>query len=160
MKNFLKHAAGVPSNPEMNALMTRQDAFSPTGVKGVTEIVIREFDAGERVARDAAGAKEFPGLKLKALRFMSVLEGVQLGRVVLLRIDPKAYVPIGNDSLYFQSYLIVLYALSPTLVTAGDESVQVVGGDYWWADLRQDASLLNSSDDEVFAMIVDIRIDP
>ena len=143
----------------MNALLQRPEAFTATAADGVQELTVREQNP-DGVVTDHAGAREFPGLKRLSLAAMQMTDGSMLGRSILLRVDAKVTMPIGNSTMDLASYAVVLHAAPGVMLLAGDESVPIRSGEVWWVDLKHDAHLINKSEDEVFIMIVDVRIDP
>ena len=159
MKYFYRLLEGSPQGTLMNALLQRPEVFTTTAMDGVQELTVRE-QGPDGVVTDQAGAREFAGLKRLSLAAMQMTDGTMLGRSVLLRVDAKVTMPIGNSAMDLASYAVVLHAEPNVMILAGDESVLIRGGEIWWIDLKSDAHLINKSEDEVFIMIVDVRIDP
>jgi len=141
----------------MNALLQRQDSFNDTNLAGVQELTVRE--TGDTDHRDQAGAQEFPALKQLSLAVLQMTNGSVLGRSILMRIEPKITLPFGRP-LPFSTYAVVLHAGNGAMLLAGDESVNIRSGEIWWVDLAAEAHLINKSEDEIFLLLVDVRIDP
>ena len=156
MRYFYRLVEGLPTIAVMNALLQNQTKLTDTSITGVQELVVRDSSL---VAADRDGAKEFPALKKLALAIMQMIDGTALGRTLLLRAAPKTNVPLGNASLHYAGYAMVLHADPRTLLMAGDETVMIKTGDIWWADMKQDAHLINNSDDDAVVLLADVMVD-
>jgi hypothetical protein len=165
MRYFYRLAEGPPPVEVMTALLHNQEKLTDTSMVGVQELVVRDIDPGSVFATDRAGAREFMILKLLALAIKQKISGALppavsvLGRVLLLRAAPKTNVPLGNVSLHYTGYVLALHAEPRTLLMAGDETVMVKSGDTWAVDMKQDAHLINNSDDDVVILLADVMVD-
>jgi hypothetical protein len=157
MRFFFRLVEGLPTIAVMNALMCNQGRLTETSMVGVQELTVLEVSpSGLLVDRD--GAREFPALKKLALAVMQMIDGTALGRTLLLRASPKTNVPLGNASLYYSGYVMALHADQRTLLMAGDETVMIKTGDIWWVDMKQDAHLINNSDDDAVVLLTDVMV--
>ena len=159
MRYFYRLVEGLPTIGVMNALLQNQSKLTDTSITGVQELVVRDINPASALAADRDGAKEFPALKKLALAIMQMIDGTALGRTLLLRASPKTNVPLGNASLHYAGYTMVLHADPRTLLMAGDETVMIKTGDIWWADMKQDAHLINNSDDDAIVLLADVMVD-
>jgi hypothetical protein len=158
MRYFYRLVEGLPTIGVMNALLQNQSKLTDTSITGVQELVVRDINTASAAA-DRDGAKEFPALKKLALAIMQMIDGTALGRTLVLRAAPKTNVPLGNASLHYSGYAMVLHADPRTLLMAGDETVMIKTGDIWWADMKQDAHLINNSDDDAIILLADVMVD-
>lgn len=87
--------------------------------------------------------------------------GVQLGRVLITRLPPGKSIPEHADSgapaTFYQRFQIALQSRPGCLFSVGEEVIQFAMGECWWIDNEQPHSVLNNSDDDRLAMVVDIR---
>lgn len=155
MKHFYKLNDGQGAPALMNALMHHQHLFTKSGIEGVSELTLRTGTGNQPAASLA-----MPIFRRAALAVMSSVEGTELGGIVVLRGQPKTKIPLANPSPVFSNYLLPLHAGPGLNVLAGDEAIELKSGDVWWADLGTDAVLINNSDDEMFLMLVEVRIEP
>lgn len=153
MKSFYKLISGIPVQAIMVALQRKQDVLVQTETPGVRELVVCSGDG-----REQKGAMLFPALKKMALAPMSMTDAVALCSVNLLRLDPKARCPLVMSTEPNLGYfIIVLHAGERSMVLAGEESIGVVTGEIWWVDLRENAALINNSEDDVIVLLVSAR---
>ena len=156
MRFFFRLVEGLPTIAVMNVLLQNQTKLTDTSMVGVQELVVRDSNL---VGADRDGAREFPALKKLALAIMQMIDGTALGRTLLLRASPKTNVPLGNASLHYSGYAMALHAGPRTLLMAGDETVMIKTGDIWWVDMKQDAHLINNSDDDAVVLLTDVMVD-
>jgi len=165
MRYFYRLVEGLPTIGVMNALLQNQIKLTDTSIVGVQELIVRDRDISLdstrviSIATDREGAKEFPALKKLALAIMQMVDGTVLGRCMLLRAAPKTNVPLGNTTIHYAGYAMALHADPRTLLMAGDETVMIKTGDIWWADMKQDAHLINNSDDDAIVLLADVMVD-
>jgi len=159
MRYFYRLVEGLPTIGVMNALLQNQAKLTDTAVIGVQELIVRDIRSGPALATDRDGAKEFPALKKLALAIMQMIDGTALGQTILLRAAPKTNMPLGNSSINYSSYVMALHSDPRTLLMAGDETVMIKTGDIWWADMKQDAHLINNSDDDAIILLADVMVD-
>lgn len=92
---------------------------------------------------------------------MRRVRGRQVGRVLITRLPPGKTIPEhvdqGAPAEYFDRYQIALQCRPGCQFNIADESVNFSMGDCWWIDNRSPHSVINNSDDDRIALIVDIR---
>lgn len=162
MRFFYRLVEGVPLVPLMNTIMHRQDLFVPLGEDGkVGVVVLRAQDHsrdGGHVA-DTVAMQAIPAAKKAALTLMQLVDGSALQTVEVLRLDPGGKLDWEPDTRGLSLYVIALHALSGALCSAGDETVNLRTGEFWWIDDRGPTQVANNSADDLILLNVNLDID-
>lgn len=147
MKHFFKLVEGVPFISVMNELVQRPNAFADTEIDGVAALPVYP-------------SKNSPSaLKKIALSVLTMSEGVQLVGAGAVRVESKAMLKLEGQSGP-SCYLTILHGAERSFAMSGGESIPLRSGEIWWIDLKtSDAMLINNSDDEVFALIINVHLD-
>lgn len=180
MRYFHKVAAGVMVMPLMNRLMQNpqlwdedrlRTTFDGTPHALVSDILLRWGTKGPDEAADDLLAADRPamsvlrGAKDMSFNVMTLVGGVQLGRVVVTKLEPGDRIlphadVRGKYADYYQRYHVVLQGLPGSLFTCGDETVNMQTGEIYWFDAHSQHSVQNNSADDRVHLMVDVRIDP
>lgn len=149
MKHFYKLLQNLPHGATMVALMQKQEAFQPTDIAGLTQLWV--------VSNGKIAGMEFPALRGVARGILGAVDGMELRQAVVLRAESKVKFTlppgIGKDGALF---VLGLQALDGAMLLVEDESVALRTGDVWWHSAP--GQLINNSEDDVFAMLVEVRI--
>lgn len=104
---------------------------------------------------------ELPQARQLIFDLMYRVGGVQLGRVLITRLPPGGTIPEhadqGAPAEYYQRFQIALQSRPGCLFSIGEEVVQFSMGECWWIDNSTPHSVVNNSDDDRIALVVDIR---
>lgn len=118
--------------------------------KVVDDVLCRNFLLGD-----------FPLARPVIFDLMRVVEGEQLGRVIITRLAPGGWITPHRDegapATYYDRYQIGLQVLPGVLFRAGDETCEMQSGEVWWFDNTQEHEVRNNSAQDRIVMIVDIR---
>jgi hypothetical protein len=157
LQYFYKLTEGVVTIAAMTALMEHQDLFnghtdaSPK-VKGL--LIRDEYHANPAAA-------PLTSLGKMALTIMQLVDGVQIGEVSVIRIEPGGRLEqeaLTAHNSQFSRFHLVLHGLPGITMAVGDEAVSIKTGEAWWADAKQPCSTTNKSTDDLFVMQMDIRV--
>lgn len=100
-----------------------------------------------------------PQLRPLIFDLMRVVEGVELGRVVIAKLAPgktiRPHVDGGVEG--FSRYQIALQSDAGCLFRAGDETAEFREGEAWWFRNDLEHEVVNGSDADRIVVIVDIR---
>lgn len=178
MRNFQQIAAGVDVAPLLHAIQRQSDLWNQFTVRTdhpktahseVDDILVwfNDLNQGLDGIIDDRDVISFPAWEhlpqLRPILFdlMRAVGGVRLGRVIITRLAPgKAiaeHVDMGAPADWFERYHIGLQVLPGVLFHAGDETLQMRGGDVIWFNNKQLHSVVNNSADDRIVCIVDIR---
>lgn len=92
---------------------------------------------------------------------MRAVEGSQLGRVIITKLEPgKKIIPhkdAGATVDFYKRYQIALQSMPGAIFNIGDESVNFATGEVWLINNKEEHSVQNNSKDDRIVMIVDIH---
>lgn len=94
---------------------------------------------------------------------MRMVRGTRLGRVVISKLPPgkmiAPHVDGGAPAEYFTRFQVCLQSRPGCIFKIENEQVQFNPGEIWRINNRAEHSVINNSDDDRIAMVVDIRIE-
>jgi hypothetical protein len=149
MRHFYRLFEGVLNVPLMNAVMGYADKFEQTIEPGVAGVILR--NGADLPSMSMFNAKKF------ALGIMQLVDGTQLGIVLLERIDAGAKLSLGSPAQGFTRFITVLLAHEGCGYICNDESVPFRTGEAWRVGGAGIA--YNKSDDDLIFMVIDVRVD-
>lgn len=179
MRSFQKIFEGFDVVPLLNALACREHLWNANALRtsfpgsphAQTDDIWLFFnnvpeDEGEVVndilTRPYPAWKELPEVRPLVFGLMHRIGGVQLGRVMITRLPPGKTIPEHADSGapadYYERYQFALRANPGCVFHCGGEIVQFNMGECWWIDNRRPHCVINNSNDDRLALIVDVRI--
>jgi hypothetical protein len=135
----------------------------------VDDILIRFNDlkqdinaiANDKECINFPAAYRLPQARALIFGLMSLVEGEQLGRVLITKLRPGAtiapHVDMGSPAEFYDRFHIVLNSAPGCLFRSGDETVYMQTGDVWWFDNRAQHEVINNSADDRIHLIIDIR---
>ena len=148
---FYKTLEGVPVAPIMIAVMDRQNLFSAGPENSVkAEGVSLRNGTGDKEAMAAFGAKKL------ALSVLQLSDGVQLGNVGIIRIEPTGKLQQSALDGWSRFY-VVLLGIHGAAASIGDETVNLRSGEIWWADGKQSRMIMNNSGDDLVILQIDVK---
>lgn len=177
MRQFLRIAENIDTMPLLAAIAARPDLWNANDLRTkypqsphceADDIWIRFNEipeSPEDVINDIQTIAypawhELP-VKDMVLNLMRAVGGTQLGRVLITRLAPGAQIhphaDEGAPATYFERYQIMLQCNPGVLFLCGDETAQMKTGDVFWFQNKETHSVLNHSNADRIAMIVDIR---
>ncbi len=96
------------------------------------------------------------------MALMAYVQGERLGRVMINkiapggRIYPHADTPEHTD--YYTRFHIVLQSGAGCFIRAGDEQLEMRGGDVFWFNNKLEHEVVNNSYTDRISMVVDIKV--
>lgn len=179
MKNFYKLAQGANTNTVLHAIARQPELWNVnplrTSYAGSAHaaaddiwVWFNEVEGRDKVAimNDIQVVPYpawnlIPQLRPLVFELMKLVDGVQLGRVVISRLRPGAGITPHRDegipATYYSRYQIALQSLPGVVFKAGDEQVSMKTGDCWWFDNTKEHSVINNSAEDRISLILDIR---
>lgn len=162
MKYFQRLAENANVLPVAHEVIKRQsEIWKNDGSNG--NIMLRGAGPDGRMRNNPV----LPFTRVIALDLMRSLGGCALGEIWLQRIEQGRKRSIAEvdpelleEAQWWPRYLIVLQDQPGSLVTCGEESVQMKPGDVWWFDRTVKQVFANNSPDDLLHLLVDIHIDP
>lgn len=155
MKYLQKLTEGVITLPPCHSLIRRPHVWD-------NDSVLIRF--GQLQCEDQPGALLVRGAKELSINVMGLVQGVQLGRVIINRMECGTRRPspeIEKDYFdFYNRYHLILQGLPGCMLSCGDETVNTQTGELWWFEYAAQHSIINNSKDDLIYMSVDIRIDP
>jgi len=174
MKYFQRLREGVETARLLNLLLVNprwwdadpvRRSFPGSAHIEASDILLRwgENSLDAIPAWDREPMKAMPAFKETAVAIMQTLKGVQLGRVIVTRLPPGGritpHIDGGLNAEFYTRTHLVLHGRPGNMFTSGDETVQMLTGEVWWFENKQQHSCINNSDDDRVHLIVDIRVD-
>jgi hypothetical protein len=180
MKNFHRLLENVNVSPLVNSLarqpgLWNQNPFR-TKIPGsphreVDDIWLRFTNLGpESTVQEAVDSfdnifypawYQFPQVKGIVLDLLRLVEGIELGKILLTKLCPGRQIykhaDTGAYAQEFDRYHLSLKALPGFKFCCGDEEVFMKPGDVWWFNNKEEHSVINNSVDDRLSLIVDIR---
>jgi hypothetical protein len=148
MRHFLRLFEGVPNVPLMNAVMNYQDQFEQTVEPGAAGLVLR--NGADLPTMGTFNAKKY------ALGIMQLVEGTQLGQVLLERVEAGAKLTLGGLEQGFTRFISVLLAHDGCGYICEDESVPLRTGEAW--RVGSFGTAYNKSGDDLVFMVIDMKV--
>jgi hypothetical protein len=179
VRNFLQVCSGVNVIPLLQQIYTnehlwskdqiRQDYSKDSPHKDVQDILIRFSDTSDKGIGDViqcewlAASILLPAAKSLALSVMGLMQGEQLGRVMITRLPPgKSIVPHadtkGKYANFYTRYHIPLVSDPGVSFNCGGESLNMTPGGIWWFNGHREHSVVNNSASDRINLIVDCRV--
>ena len=117
--------------------------------------------ANDRDCIECPAWRDLPQVRPIVFDLMRMVEGVQLGRVIITRMKPGSritpHVDQGSPATFYSRYQVALQSLPGANFNIGDETMNFRSGEVWWIDNEVEHSVENNSADDRIVMIVDIR---
>lgn len=179
MQNFLKIAEGVDVIPTLAALNRHADLWNENRLRTThpdsphTEVddiwcMFNQVDPENQAATiDALQTYPYrawnmlPHLRAVVLDVMRRVDGVQLGRVIISRMKPGAkiapHIDQGAPAEFYHRYQLALQCRPGCQFIIEDEALQMRPGEVWQINNRRTHSVVNNSDADRIAVIIDIR---
>lgn len=178
MKHFLKIASGVDVTPLLAALQVNDDLWDKetlrtthelTPHKQVSDILVWFNEIKENPAEcidDVVTVPYEAWYRLPQLRpiifdLMRRVEGTQLGRVMITKLPVggviEPHTDQGTPATYYTRFQVALQCGAGCNFIIEDEQVNFKAGDVWLINNRAEHSVVNNSDDDRIALIIDIR---
>lgn len=179
MKFFHRLGEGNDFTGLLNAVMRQPELWNQNSLRTKTpnsphaeaeDIILRftpflESDPGsimERIECENTPAfLALPQSRVLIFNLMHLVEGEQLGRVMITKLAPGHSIHLHKDeggyARFYDRYHFVLQGLPGSLFNAGNETVGMKTGDVWWFDNAQLHQVVNNSADDRIHMIVDIH---
>jgi quercetin dioxygenase-like cupin family protein len=179
MRHFQQIAGNVDTVPLLNALVINQDLWNEVSVRTshpasphvqADDILVffNEIPADPTQIMDDIQTKPYrawaamPQLRPLVFDLMRRVEATQLGRVVITRLAPGAriapHVDEGAPATFYSRYQVALKSNPGALFRIEEETVNFATGDAWWVDNRLEHEVINNSDDDRIALIIDLRV--
>lgn len=178
MKNFLKIADGANVAPILNALQSKPDLWDENNLRtthplsphrecndvwvffNVVPENVESVVDDTRVVPYRAW-KEIPQLRPLIFDVMRLVEGTELGRVLITKLGAGKSIPPHIDQgapvEYYTRYQIVLQSLPGCTFQIEEERVNFRAGEVWRIENSKTHSVVNNSADERLVVICDIR---
>lgn len=178
MKNFLRIAEGVDVMPILNAIQAKPELWDENNLRTTHSLSPHQEchdiwcffnvvpESLESVVDDIRVVpyrawKELPQLRPVIFDLMRRVEGMELGRVLITKLEPGKKIPPhvdhGAPVEYYSRYQIVLQSLPGCVFQIEDERVNFRAGEVWRIDNSKEHSVTNSSADSRLVVICDIH---
>lgn len=146
-----------------NQDMSRTGADS-SPYRELDDIILRSVVQNPRECGDRSEVAKFPFAKVMAFNLMRLVGGVQLGSLVICKLQPGQKIPLhveaGPYADFYARYLVVLSAGPGAIYSSGDETVMMSSGDVWWLDHKSQHGSKNNSQDDFIWLLIDLRVEP
>lgn len=164
MKNFLRLTAPGQSldvMPALHALSVQSSLWEPMS-EDADIVWLREppppgavgsFDWSPKLAR-------LPQVRPLVMNVGRVVEACELGCVSIERLLSGRRLQSDVPPPGWQRYHIVIQGLPGSLFGCGDETVQMLSGEAWWIDARQQRGAENNSAEDRIHIVMDVRLWP
>ncbi|MCK4501199.1 aspartyl/asparaginyl beta-hydroxylase domain-containing protein [Candidatus Babeliales bacterium] len=105
---------------------------------------------------------KFPLVLEHVLDVMRMLDGTQLGRIIITSLPPKGkiyeHIDAGDAGEFYTRYHTVLQSGEGNLFTSGDETIDMCTGDIFYINNHVQHSVHNDSNVQRIHLIYDIRL--
>lgn len=179
MRHFLKIAEGVDVMPVLHAIHSKPELWDENTIRithplsphkechdiwvffnEVPDDLTKIVDDTKVISYRAW--KELPQLRPIVFDLMRRVEGSELGRVIITKLEPgksiPAHVDQGAPAEYYTRYQVVVQSKPGAIFQIEDEKVNFRSGEVWKIDNQSLHSVVNNSDDDRIVIIVDIRL--
>jgi len=178
VKHFLKIAEGVDIMPVLRAVHAKPDLWDEHDLR-TTHPLSPHLEAHDiwcffnaipedpkEIVDDTKviayrGWSELPQLRPIIFDLMRRVEGTELGRVLITKLEPGKKIPLHADEgapvTHYSRYQIALQSLPGAIFEIEDEKVNFRTGDVWKIDNSARHSVVNNSADDRIVVIVDIH---
>ena len=175
MRNFLRLMQNAGVQPTIASLMRQPELWDTDTVRTtitngphsqISDILLRfgPPDLSTLQCRDLPAMRDIFGAKMLSLDVMRLVNGDQLGRVIITRLKPGGkiapHADEGEYAEFYSRYHLVLQGLPGSLFRCGDETIQMLTGELWWFDSHLEHEVINNSQDDRIHMIIDARVSP
>lgn len=96
------------------------------------------------------------------MALMSYVGGERLGRVMINKIAQGGRIYPHEDTPehteYYTRFHIVLQSSAGCFIRAGDEQLEMRGGEVFWFNNKLDHEVVNNSNTERLSMVIDIKV--
>lgn len=96
------------------------------------------------------------------MALMAYVQGERLGRVMINKIAPGGRIYPHADTpehtAYYTRFHIVLQSGAGCFIRAGDEQLEMRGGDVFWFNNKLEHEVVNNSNTDRISMVVDIKV--
>jgi len=175
MDNFHKIWEGVPTGQLLNAIKRQPELWDQNTLRtthpGTAHDEVNDIwlffnelggdTANDKIVMPYPAWDKLPQARPIIFDLMRLVEGVQLGRVIITRLAPgkkiKPHVDGGAPAEYYTRYQVALKSMPGALFRIGEETVNFQSGEIWMIDNRKEHEVMNNSAEERIVMIVDIR---
>ncbi len=104
----------------------------------------------------------FPIAYQHVLDVMRVVDGVELGRVIITKLPPDGvitpHIDGGDAGEIYTRYHTVINGIIGNKFSSGDETVDMFTGETWWVNNHVTHSVHNNTDEDRIHLIMDILI--
>lgn len=178
MKYFLKIAENVDVFPILHAVQLKPDLWDENNLRTTHPVSPHQdchdiwilFNAIPKNEADIVDDtkvvpyrawQELPQLRPVLFDLMRRVEGIQLGRVLITKLETGKKIPPHTDQgapvEFYSRYQIALQSYPGCVFQIEDEKVQFRAGDVWKIDNSKEHSVVNNSSDDRIVLIADIR---
>lgn len=174
MRNFHRLAQNVNVAPLLATLMRHPELWDqdrlrttiPNSPHSEASDVILRF--GKPDMDDVGPFENRPSMALlgalaTVLGVMQLVGGSELGRVIVTRLPSGARIhPHADEGAYARRMVrhqIMLQSLPGNVFRCGDEIISPLSAELWWFNTALEHEVINNSQDDRLALIVDCRID-
>lgn len=174
MRNFHRLAQNVNVAPLLATLFRHPELWdqdrlrttTPNSPHGEASDVILRF--GKPSLDDTGPFDNRPSMALlgalnTVLGVMQLVGGSELGRVIITRLPPGARIlPHADEGKYARRmtrHQIMLQSLPGNVFRCGEESISTLSTELWWFNTELEHEVINNSQDDRLALIIDCRID-
>ena len=107
--------------------------------------------------------KELSQIRDVVLNLQRSTESTRIGSVLVTKLAPGMRIASHKDEgkcpLYYERYQIALQSNPGCVFRIEDEEVQFAAGDVWWINNKAIHTVVNNSNDDRIAVVVDLRAD-
>lgn len=178
MKNFLRIAEGVDVLPVLHSVHSKPELWNENKLRTTHPlsphkecsdiwVMFNEVPNDASLIVDDIKAvpyrawREIPQLRPIIFDLMRRVEGTQLGRVLITKLEPgnkiPAHIDQGAPVTFYSRYQIVLQSLPGCIFQIEDEKVNFRAGEVWKIDNSKEHSVSNNSADARIVIIADIH---
>lgn len=172
MRNFLRLMNNATVLPTLASIMRQPELWDaddvrttiPNGPHSQVSDILLRFGAKDLTTLqcfDRPAMRDVFGAKVTSLDVMRLVNGDQLGRVMITRLPPggriEPHVDEGEYAEFYSRYHLVLHGSPGSLFRCGGETVNMITGELWWFDSHLEHEVVNNSPEDRIHMIMDIR---
>lgn len=162
---FLRH---YPQGPfgEVDSIICRFPPRTVTETQERADELKADPHYDQHECADLPVFDQLPGVRLLVWQIMNTLHATRLGRVLINRLQPGGRIYKHADTPehadYWFRHHVVLQSAPGAILTAGDESVYMAPGEFWYfnngkAPDRPAHEAINNSAVERIHLVVDVR---